>query len=265
MDISYSVLTTCCKVSKHYTASFSVWNNEQSTGKNPLGNNPSARFKFNFARDKKPYIAFHRHVAHQMTIVVSASPLTSTESIKSRRCAFIPPSKQRAVITLGKQKGCDKNKHPRPPARPRKNVSDANRIYLFAYTLEMKYSALGCVQELAGHRFSQAKNGKEWKTLRCGASPSAAHSHHEKGTREPFKREFLFSCSAANLAAPNMKKISTAAEMAGSGGRRSKDLRFALSSRRAGRHFLELRSPAMEQTPTVARAERNLLAPAGAE
>jgi hypothetical protein len=51
-------------------------------------------------------------------------------------------------------------------------------------------------------------------------------------------------------------------------GRRSKDLRFALSSRNAaqvGGHFLELHSPAMEQTPTVARAERNLLARAGAE
>jgi hypothetical protein len=81
-----------------------------------------------------------------------------------------------------------------PSARPRKNVSDANRIYLFAYTLEMKYSALGCVQELAGHRFSQAKNGKEWKTLRCGASPSAAHSHHEKGTIQKGIFIFLLRC-----------------------------------------------------------------------
>ena len=198
-----------------------------------------------------------------MTIVVSASPLTSTESIKSRRCAFIPPSKQRAVITLGKQKGCDKNKHP-PSSRPRKNVSDANRIYLFAYTLEMKYSALGCVQELSVPAIDFLKRKMAKNEKLCVAALLPLRRTHIM-RKEPFKREFLFSCSAANLAAPNMKKISTAAEMAGSGGRRSKDLRFALSSRRAGRHFLELRYPAMEQTPTVARAERNLLAPAGAE
>jgi hypothetical protein len=89
----------------------------------------------------------------------------------------------------------------------------------------------------------------------CGALAS-----HEKGTIQEGIFIFLLRCQLGG--AKYEKDIDCRRD---GRQRRSQIKRFAICIMLAPRRsalFLELRSPAMEQTPTVARAERNLLAAA---
>lgn len=152
----------------------------------------SEQFKFNLKR-KKTTVSFA--MSHQIIIVVSATPFTSAESIMSTLCIHCTLWTTPWLLWVNKR---DATRTSIPACTKTSPSLPANRIYLFAYTLESKYRQRGVSPSI----FSWAKN----------ENFSLRRTSRER--KQPVMREFLFSCCAANLAPPNMKKISTGGEMA---------------------------------------------------